>query len=1505
MVEQDASSQQIKALVDLGAAVYRRPSDKRSVLQKIRRKQDAESRSTALRTATLKRRDDLISILASTSDQTSIDEAFETAVANEDVASMDALLSAGADPNRQGNRLLEFVRNQRTVLVVSMGSGLKSISSAIATKALPSAIRNCDVLSARILLHHGADPNCDSGTVFSEAVSSMYLGLTAYMCLSDHDISTDSVSAAAAAISIGSSELSPHFELSELLIAAGLPLVQMNQALIQAAENGCKRLAALLIQNKALIIYDQCRAAKIAVEKSNLELLDVLLEAHDSVEASNILLPHTQSLRTTMKTSARLSVINSLVHLGPRKDTLNKCLLNATQRSQLDEVEILVVCGATADYNSGEALELAVQNANIQVLSALCPTIKSSRTCLRAISSLVKADRGSRLTMARAVLAIISTLKGFEINQALLHVIKEPEMPPDYDLIRLLIGHADVNTSQGECLRLATKWADQRLIDLFLQHGSPSPATIVMKSLSTRTAAGEGLQAALVHMIDSKDDCLRYIELLVTHCRADVDYNGASAVLKSLEKNNLKALDMLLEHSVSTVTYDLALNQAISMKDHVARLSACKSILEKETSQMALDKALEVRSNDSDVDTVLIQLLLSCGASINYRSASSIQAAIATSDLRLFTMLIKSQMTTSDTLDVAISHILILRNENDRFKFMTSLLENTQSDAKATLTRFLPQSFGSGKNTFRIARLFLQNGADVDIRPNLAVSRAIEILDLEVLNLLLEYAREPTTYTQALNDGHALTGTDQTAVYSVIFERLGEIPRISDDRNVAINISKALITHTGKSSPDLANIKLLLKHGADVHFEGNKSLWNAVRQHNNVVLKELLCHMQFCGVASELFSQASADSHNWNTPSGPIALQLLIEHGVKNEILASALLKATTNYYNLSQSRHILQLLLSAGVVPDLDVIKAASRTGRAILFQELLQAEVPKRVLEEAVLYSLSQSPEEAEMLQILKHIDKKSKDDLDVNRQVCGLLPCLFQSFLNGYSGTVFDTLLKMGASHEQKAVMQIDDRTGEETTSILIYILSKGRFDQHSDLGTTLVQLLLPGQTNIDFETPKSQLNAIILAAIRANSETLKGVVKAHANINSRWRMMSPLAIVSSRGDSSMVECLIHAGAMVNDGSLHEAAMHCDAKIVDMIVEAGHDPNFPSPLHEYRSPLHTIVMSSVQEEADSQRMKDTIIALVTKGAQFCTQQDGKSLLFLALESPRATHTTASLLSACMGDLINENFNLYHHQGLVRSALGYVKSHPRFQNDEATKLKLIRILESYGAKNIYYNETGPQDTTLFAGAPESVKRREDDRLEREQQRANAKQDHEDWLARERARAQEQQQLSKQAHTQALTQQRLEAAQQQTLNQQGHRLALAQDAERTTAKDTAFRASATLAIEMDKSRAAEQDKIAAHQRRAEREHAQALSRVRIEEQRETNKQRQALMSDENGYAERNHRREMLQIEAKGKVVQQQSQLASRQSRMLETQKELAQLAASPSVQELEWQDVD
>lgn len=421
-------------------------------------------------------------------------------------------------------------------------------------------------------------------------------------------------------------------------------------------------------------------------------------------------------------------------------------------------------------------------------------------------------------------------------------------------------------------------------------------------------------------------------------------------------------------------------------------------------------------------------------------------------------------------------------------------------------------------------------------------------------------------------------------------------------------------------------------------------------------------------------------------------------------------------------------------------------------------------------------------------------------------------------------------------------------------------------------------------LNFRTSRSGKTPLILAVEGAPCHVVELLIRhgAESNIHDQ-KGQSPLFHASRRGEIAIVKHLLHADARPNDGSLNEAVRLCNADCVALLLDWGHDPNFPSPLDENQCPLEQLITARHLPN-EGWKITDTIKALIDGKANQQYQSDGKSLLLLGLDSPNAERVTTALLVAFMGDQINDQLNEYHNQGEVMSARSYV-SLERNKAPSSSKRTLLRILDSYGAKELWYRENGAQpDGYTRATAPRHIVQREDRRrekiarLEEERRDRLRLQAHEDEDRRRRIESRN-----------------AEAENSQKLRQQEHKLAMAWESERAQRREeTAERAHAGI-LGRDRERAAQEEEVEQRRRNGKLEHQrregqlqlefqqqqdkerntmlQLESRARVGERRDLDAMRYRLLDYEDTLAKRHHSREMESIKAKGKVVLDQKKL--------------------------------
>jgi hypothetical protein len=282
-------------------------------------------------------------------------------------------------------------------------------------------------------------------------------------------------------------------------------------------------------------------------------------------------------------------------------------------------------------------------------------------------------------------------------------------------------------------------------------------------------------------------------------------------------------------------------------------------------------------------------------------------------------------------------------------------------------------------------------------------------------------------------------------------------------------------------------------------------------------------------------------------------------------------------------------------------------------------------------------------------------------------------------------------------------------------------------------------------------------------------------------------SPLFYASRRGDSDSVRLLMNSGAETDDGSLHEAARHLRPDAVKVLLAAGHDANFPSPIEDHggRGALGELLLRTRATEMNQQQVQETMMALIKGGADTTIKESGKPLIYLAIDNEDPIPMVKAFIRAYLwkNNAIDQDDNLITIGNYRYSPTTYVEKNqrPRPPPDQEG---LLRVLGQRGGRHVYYAIIGPQPVDA-RGMPKDVQRREDEA----------------------------------EHQRRLRHARELEAQSQQIDQQRHRLRMAQDSERAQNQRSETMESARLGMVLENEAALKRRAIAEYDRSAELTH--------------------------------------------------------------------------------------
>jgi hypothetical protein len=188
-------------------------------------------------------------------------------------------------------------------------------------------------------------------------------------------------------------------------------------------------------------------------------------------------------------------------------------------------------------------------------------------------------------------------------------------------------------------------------------------------------------------------------------------------------------------------------------------------------------------------------------------------------------------------------------------------------------------------------------------------------------------------------------------------------------------------------------------------------------------------------------------------------------------------------------------------------------------------------------------------------------------------------------------------------------------------------------------------------------------------------------------------SALFYASASVSGEAVVRVLAKRSLGNDGSLHEAARNLNIDVARVLVECGHDPNFPSRLHGGRNALGELCLNATVTSAPQRpRLRQLLRLLLSHGAnpKFRARNE-KSAIILALDNAySALPTTEALLETEVWQDLNDPAHAYRDpsSGLHYSPYSYVELVPS-PSRAPIRLQLLDLLRDKACLPVYYSES------------------------------------------------------------------------------------------------------------------------------------------------------------------------------------------------------------------------
>lgn len=1099
----------------------------------------------------------------------------------------------------------------------------------------------------------------------------------------------------------------------------------------------------------------------------------------------------------------------------------------------------------------------------------------------------------------------------------------------------LLAAGADPNAYNAAALCHAVIAAKTQVVDvLFHCRAPPNPPALatalphalrvsepmerltLTKKLVQAGASPLEINRALTHAISKYPSDISLIGVSA----AGADTSGGEALEISASMGSPEIIDLLLARSKSSVQVrSSALGKVMRTEDRVARGEMCQSLLGAGVSAESTSSALLIAARDGDV--VLGDVLVAHGASIASNDGQAVVEACRGGSPEVLSVLLKADADIGrSTLQAGFQAAIEVSNLNTRAAIFERLLKRGISGEAVDAQ--LESAARSGDEGQAVLRVLLSSGADPNHNDGESVVMATRSACIGSLDLLLGlshgvtnrvgagHAQEaPTQRPDAARQKKVSQSTlvralkacwclERDSRYQVICSLLKAGLQATDDLHAALNDA------INEKNPEERLVRLLLGHGASASANGCKTLVDAARSMSTSSLALLLQRELPREDVTEAFNRAfGADRFDdWFTEPGIETAAMLLNKGVdagaSSCVLVSIMRRSTPETRDFAD--RFFDLLMAHGADVDYNegsLLRQAASKADVPWTAKLLEHRPSAHTLTVAFQCIFDTVLDQDGVLDLFKMFAEYQHGDVGIDVMVAlpGSEPVLVRAIKQYPRSTaVLRTLLDAGFYHDQVTNCCLGPGMEEEEVTPLLWAIAQPQKRVSSAVIELLVErggefalrlplmegLLITYTAKVNAESSVTRSTALMLAVQSKRPDVVKLLLLQGADVDaldSKGR--TPLSMATDVGGDiavQMMTSLLAAEPARDDGSLHNAAKDLNYAAVKILVQSGHDVDFPSPLHGGRSALGEVCLhgsDTGEMTADKERTMQRVMGfLIDSHSDLTLKSDGKSLLHLCFDAADPVVTSRALLRSGMWKHVNKPFNYLVIDGYTYSPTMYIS---RALSHSDANLELLSVLRGSRATDVFYANEGPQPDGAV-GLPEDMEIQERARKARMARMTEDTEDFSIALARKREIAGVEQQIAAQKaemedarrrklHGEEISSLRSRAQLEESIANAAHQRRLAEQHAIADASISRSRALASTELEAAESRQRKALEWETRLNTERTDNARALSSIRISE-------RQELERVENGAEARINNR----LEAQRKLVESQEKLAKR-----------------------------
>lgn len=891
------------------------------------------------------------------------------------------------------------------------------------------------------------------------------------------------------------------------------------------------------------------QALNIAIEHGAMDAVQELFRNHANPNVSGM--DHFFNAVATENTRLLQLFLTAIKPVAPEQ--MCHALIIAADRSGVDSVASLLAHGATADYNSGQALCLAITKERLEHVATILlyagDTIGQSALLAASTATCNIENEESRHTLLELLLNA-----GAEVNTNVLQtqVIRAVETS-NHQLVELLIGHGtSPDSNHAESLRLAITTGQVDLVPVLLQgHVSQLSASrvldeaaalkdndhyeLVLLALLEKDVHKASLDKTLAEVV--KRRMHNTLATKVIELGASSDFDAALCVRTALQRNDLNLFTLLLKAPSEPTILVKALPVAMNLRSRSDCAQAVRLLLQKKVSGNELHVALQTISTKASVQTdyQLMDLLIKSHASVDFLDANGncICVAAAKSDEKALDLLIEGEPS-ADTVSEAMRNLPISLTSSEAAEYekyvriVRMLLEKgaTGDSVAAKLVLAVRDD-----KRAKILDMLLQYSADVNYSDGAAIAEALKLPDLSALQKLCQ---QSTLSSETL----ALHLPDALKPPSCDLRKAKVLVETARSRGYQSILGAPLlqeITHNGSRSEVLA---LLVRCGADPNYQHGEVLRQAVAkgdvatmrlflstnplktsiaraiptamQTENLSVRYDMMQELMAKGDSEMGHEALVQAAHDSSPEDLSHVELLLQYGSSPDFHDGAAVLEAVKAVNLP----LLKLFLAQSLSPrtlsnafQLTVHQRCLAAERLQMYKILFTSSFRGYETSQALVETLRHSAFDVETCKLLlQHgasVDYQSGAALQMVAVAVSIeLLGIFISAGPAQKSRDEAFIATVRADLDPESRLSIftpllDAKVSDHLVSWALLVASRDRYMDHS-----LVALLISSGASLDYEDGRALQSIVATGDVELVDTTLKGSVTRQTTLGSAF-------------------------------------------------------------------------------------------------------------------------------------------------------------------------------------------------------------------------------------------------------------------------------------------------------------------------------------------------------------------------------------------------------------------